>query len=279
MQTGSFVNKRGHTIHTVMWEPQRPAKAIILLVHGMREHTGRYQHVADYLTAEGYLIYSHDHQGHGQSQGITGFFDDFLDPVEDVEQHYRQIKAAHPTMPIFVYGHSMGSLISLLFVLEHQHDLIGWICTGSPLHVREIAPDALYAFGRVLARFFPKLFFLPPSLDDVSRNPKITQEFATDPLVYKHPSRIGLIKQIIETGVKVRSRIPSLTLPVLIMHGDADTIAPYAGSQYLYDHVSSSDKQLKIYEGLYHEIHNEPEQDEVLADILAWLEAHCPSTT
>ncbi len=279
MQTDSFINQRGHTIHAVMWEPPIPPKAIILLVHGMREHTGRYQHVAAYLTKHGYLIYSHDHQGHGKSQGVTGFFDDFIHPVEDVEQRYQQVRAIHPNLPIFVYGHSMGSLISLLFVLEHQSDLVGWISTGSPLHVRDIAPDALYGFGRVLARFLPRMFLVPFVPHGTSRDPEVVKTFAADPLVYKHPTRVGLAAQIISTGVEVRSRIPTLTLPILIMHGDADTVTPVEGSQYLYDHASSPDKCLKIYEGLYHEIHNEPEQDEVLADILAWLNAHCSSTT
>jgi alpha-beta hydrolase superfamily lysophospholipase len=268
----SFQNSDGQRIHTIRWLPADKPKAIILLVHGIAEHSGRYRHVAERLTQNGYAIYALDHRGHGQSEGVRAHFGSMDQPVADLEQYYQQVKIANPDAKIFVYGHSMGSLISLLFVLKYQSELAGWICTGSTLHLDKLAPAPLLAFGKLARHIAPKFHLLPLDAQGISRDPAIVAAYNNDPLVERKPTRINIAVSLTVASQQARERLAELTLPILILHGGADTITPPSGSSYLYEHAGSADKTLKIYEGLYHEVHNEPEKEQVLDDIAEWLD-------
>lgn len=272
--TAAFRNRDGQRIHTISWLPDSDPKAVVVLVHGIAEHSGRYRHVADYLTTHGYAIAALDHRGHGQSEGLRAYFNTFDEPVTDLTSYVEQVKAENPGKKVFMYGHSMGALISLLYILRNQSELTGWISSGIPLHLDQAAAAWIVVSGLVAARFVPKLPVFPVNSSTISHDPQVVQSYDHDPLNYRRPTRVGMAAGIVNSSRQARDEVHRLTLPVLIMHGGADPICPSGGSQYLYDCISSSDKTLKLYEGMYHEIHNEIDRDTVLNDVRAWLDVH-----
>lgn len=274
--TSQFTTSDGFKIHTINWQPETETspKAVVILVHGIAEHSGRYAHVAEKLVNEGYVVYSFDHRGHGHSEGVRGYFDSFEQPVSDLEAYFKQIKATHPDTKIFLIGHSMGSLLTTMFTLRHQDELAGWVSSGSPLTLDETVPSLLISIGKALQGITPKLPFAGLDPNAVSRDPATVQEHATDPLIYHGRVRVAMGIGIITHGQIVRESLNQLQLPILIMHGTGDTIAPPSGSKLLMERAGSEDKTLKLYDGLYHEIFNELERETVLADLLTWLNAH-----
>lgn len=277
MNSSSFQNKDGQTIYAVNWMPEGEPRAVVMIVHGLGEYSGRYAHVAELLNAQGIAVYGHDHRGHGKSESMYGlrtYFDHFNQPVADLEQYFRQVKAEHPDLPLFIYGHSMGSLISLLFVLKHQAELAGWISSGTPLDLHQSVPGIMLASVNMLAKIAPKLPTIALKAEGVSRDEQVVSAYKNDPLVNHQPLRAGMLSNLVMTAKGTKEQLGTITLPVLLLHGSEDELTPVSGSKSLYDHVASPDKTLKIYPGLYHEVHNEPEKDQVLGDVLDWLQRH-----
>jgi acylglycerol lipase len=272
--TGSFTTSDGLNIHTESWLPDGDTRAVVLISHGVGEHIGRYAHVAARLVADGYAVYGLDHRGHGKSDGLRSYFNDLNDPVNDLKQYFDQVKTAQPGKKIFLYGHSLGSLIALLFTLRYQSELAGLISSGTPLEVEASQPKALIAAGGVLNNIIPKAAITPLSTVYISTDPAEVKAYETDPLVYHGNVRVRVGYQIVEKSRMVKAHLSEIKLPVLVFHGGADKICPPAGSETLYRGASSSDKTLKIYPGMYHETHNEVEKSTVLNDIAAWLQAH-----
>lgn len=272
--TDTFQTTDGLNLHTVRWHPEGSPKAIVLIVHGIAEHSGRYQHVAEFLVNRGYAVHSLDHRGHGKSEGTRVYFDTFEQPVNDLERYFDGIYRYDSEHKIYLYGHSMGSLISLLFLLRRQVDAAGFISTGTPLTVDQQAPAVLRQMGGILNRLVPRLHLIPLNAGGVSRDPDVVAAYSHDPLVYHRAVRAGMAFGIARSSQTARERLNTLRLPMLILHGGADPLTPPSGSQYLFDNAGSPDKTLKIYPGLYHEVHNEPEKTGVLSDIAAWLDDH-----
>jgi alpha-beta hydrolase superfamily lysophospholipase len=271
----SFQTADGTTIHTVSWLPDAEPRAVILLVHGLSEHSGRYQHVAGRLVEQGYVVYALDHRGHGKSDGLRSHFDTFDQPVNDLKQYFDSVKAANSGKKIFIYGHSMGSLVTLAFLLRYQQEITGAIISGNPLAVEFAQPKALVTLGGIFNNLIPKVALTPPLPSSyLSHDPAVVKAYDTDPLNYRGNVRVSIGYGILQASRAVRSRLNELNLPLLIFHGAEDKLCPPEGSRMLYAGVTSADKTLKIYSGLYHETHNEPEWEMVMTDIINWLNAH-----
>lgn len=274
MVEGTFQSSDGHTLYRVHWLPDGSAKAIILLVHGIGEHCHRYDHVADFLVQHGYAVYALDHRGHGRSTGLRSHFDSFDDPVNDLKRYFDLIQAEQPGQPIIVYGHSMGSLISLLFTLRYQSALTGLIISGTPLQLESESSALQVRLSGFLQRFFPTFKGVPAiPASYLTHDPDRLRQIETDPLMYKGNHRLGIVYGIIANSREVRARLAEISLPLLVLHGADDKLCPPSGATTLYEGAVSADKTLKIYPGLYHEIHNEPEYQTVLTDIVTWLDA------
>ncbi len=268
-----FQTANGLRIHTESWLPDGDAKAVVVIVHGIGEHIGRYNHVALYLAQQGYAVYGLDHRTHGKSGGEPRVYITDFDPiVEDLKKYIGTID--QPGKKLFLYGHSMGSFIGLNYLLKYQIGTAGYISTGCPIMIDGQFPPLVAQIGNLLNLFVPTLPLIPLELEGVSRDPAIVAAYKADPLVHANRVRVRMAVGYNNALKPLRQRLSELRLPMLILHGGADKIAPVTGSQLLYEKISSSDKTLKIYPGLYHEIHNEPEQNLVLSDILAWLNAH-----
>lgn len=272
MQRDQFINADGQSIATYAWEADAP-KALVVIAHGIGEHAGRYAHLAAALNAAGYSVAALDHRGHGHSAGERAYFESFDQPVADLKQFIDRQRAAHPGLPIFLYGHSMGSLISTLFALRHQGDLAGLISSGSPLLIESALPKPAAMLVHALAKIAPKLPFIAVDAATISRDPAVVAAYQADPLVWHRPAALGMISRLARSANEARPALAALRLPLLIVHGEADRLTPPAGSQALYQGASSADKTLKYYPDARHEVHNEPEQAELFAELIAWLDA------
>jgi len=276
--TASFQTSDGLTIHTEAWLPDGDPKAVALIVHGYAEHIRRYAHVPDLLVRHGYAVYGLDHRGHGRSGGLRVHFDSFDQPVDDLKTYFDQVRLAQPDKRIFIYGHSMGSFIATQFVLRYQDELAGFISSGSPLTVDTTVPRLMVIVGNLLNSLAPNLPLIKLDLNAISRDPAVVAAYNSDPLVYQSPVRVRVAVSYNQALSGVRANLSQIRLPLLIVHGGADRLCPPSGSELMFREAASADKTLKIYPGLYHEVHNEPEKDTVLADLVAWLDGHSESS-
>jgi lysophospholipase len=228
------------------------------------------------LVEAGYAVYGLDHHGHGKSGGDPRtYFDSFDQPLNDLKQYLDSIKASQPGKKIFMYGHSLGSLITLVYALKHQKDLAGLVLSGSTLAVEAAQPAIRVTIGGILDKIAPKFAATPPvPSTTLSRDEAVSRAYDTDPLVEHGKVRARMGYQIVINSRYVKSHLNELKLPIFIFHGEEDKLTPPLGSQILYDGAGSADKTLKFYDNLRHETHNEPEQGMVIDNIIQWLNVH-----
>lgn len=271
-----LTNARQQKIYYYLWTPDNaPAERVLLLVHGYGEHAGRYRHVAEALTNAGYAVYGIDHRGHGKSEGERVYFQSFEEPVEDLRLLFNIVKKAHPTRPIYMLGHSMGSLIALLFAVRYQDDLAGLIISGSATNAEEGSTPLMVIVGSLLAKVVPTARLLAPVAPDaLTRDEAMLKLHADDPLNDFGNMRLGMAKGMIDVGRALRKDVSALKLPILVIHGEDDKLTPISGAHAVYNGASSRDKTLKTYPLMRHEVLNEIEREQVIADVLAWLAAH-----
>jgi alpha-beta hydrolase superfamily lysophospholipase len=272
---GSFTGLNDVPIFTQSWLPDDPPRAVVILAHGIGEHSGRFAHVAAYLTAHGYALYALDHRGHGRSGGERMQVRSFDEYVADLRTYFEQVRAAQPDLLIFLYGHSMGSVIALLFAFRYQDDLAGLITTGTALKPLRISP-ALVPLIKTVTALAPNVRLVPIDPRSVSRDPAVVQAYRDDPLVFHGRISVIMVRAFARAVQTCLASLPDLRLPYLVLHGGADPLAHVSATDIIRRSSGAPDTTIKIYDGLSHEIHNEPEQDQVLADVVAWLDAHLP---
>lgn len=273
-QTTTVTTSDGLKLHVSVWLPDAAPQGIVLLAHGVAEHAGRYRHVAARLTDAGCAVYAPDHRTHGRSDGQPRvYITDFQQVAADLLPALALAQGEHPGLPVFIYGHSMGSFVSTLFALEHQQMLSGFVSSGSPLLIDTIVSPLIVAAAGLLAALTPRLPVVDLQLEAISRDAAVVAAYMADPYCVPGKVKAGMGYAYLKALRPARARLGELRLPLLALHGAADKIAPPGGSELLYNQASSADKTLKLYPGLYHEIHNEPEQAQVLDDIAAWLRA------
>jgi alpha-beta hydrolase superfamily lysophospholipase len=263
----------GTTLYGRRWLPEGEPIAAVGLVHGLGEHGGRYDHVAAALTAAGYAVFAFDLRGHGRSGGRRG--DTRFGPcMDDIDRLLADAADAVPGKPRFLYGHSLGGLLVLTYGLRRRATaLAGIVSSGaalrSPLREQRMKVTA----ARLLAPVVPWLT-MPTGLDSdlISRDPAVVSAYCADALVHDQAS-VAFARDAIAAGDAGLAGAGSFTTPSLILHGGADRLTLPEGSRR-FAGAAPGDCRLIVYDGLYHEIHNEPEQGEVLADIVAWLDGH-----
>ena len=273
---GRIAGVGGLELFTRAWPTDGAPRAVVVIAHGVGEHSGRYSHVAARLTGDGFAVHALDHRGHGRSEGRRAYLDRVTNAVEDLDQVVVAAGAQHPGVPLFLLGHSMGGLLALAYTLRYEERLDG-LLLSAPLAALEAASPVMRAAGRVLSAVVPTLGIFDVDPERVSRDPEVVRAYVEDPLVHhgKLPARsIGEFAAAVD---RFPSQVPQLSLPLLVMHGTGDRIVPIAASLMVNDGAGSEDKQLELYDGLYHEILNEPEQDQVMSDIVGWIEKHLPA--
>lgn len=258
------------------WLPGTEARGVVVLVHGFGEHSARYAHVGTRLATAGFAVYAADHRGHGRTEGRRANVERMALVVDDLGGFARFAADRHRGLPVFLVGHSLGGLIALQYATGPDAALDGLVLSG-PLVQVTVGSAVLKRLAGVLSALVPDLQVTALDVDAISRDPQVVRAYRDDPLVHhgKIPARTGA--EILATAEALPDRLPALKVPLLLLHGTEDRICVPAGSILVHDTVSSPDKTLRRYDGLYHEIFNEPEQDEVLGDLVSWLEAHLPA--
>jgi acylglycerol lipase len=241
--------------------PVADAKGCVVITHGVAEHSGRYEHVAQALNAAGYSVTAYDHRGHGRSVGFPGDMGDDVDQlIADAVAQCESAKLSNDK--VFLLAHSMGTIFALPAAIEAPvGTLSGLILSGVALAP---GPAVLESMGTGTG--------IPA--DTISRDPAVVKAYEDDPLVFNNQMPAMLTEKAPEAIGKAIDAIGKITIPVLLLHGTADQLTSIDGANMVYAQLVVSDKTLQAYEGLYHEVLNEPEKDQVLADLIAWLDAH-----
>ena len=273
-QEGFFRAVRDANIYFQSWSPESEPRAVLLIVHGLGEHSGRYENVVNHFIPLGYAVYGIDHFGHGKSDGTRVYVKRFDDYTNTLKVYFDKVRGSQPDKPIFLVGHSMGGLIGAVYLLDHQAELAGAVLSGPAVKIPEYVTPFILFMGKMLSALVPKYGLLPLDANGVSRDPAVVQAYVNDPLVYRGKMTARLAAEMLKAMLTVSAQAARITLPIMIVQGSADRLVNPAGAQMLYDVVISVDKEIKIYDGLYHEVFNEPEHDKVLRDVEIWLESN-----
>lgn len=269
----SFVGVRGLKIHARTWLPAGAPIGVVVIAHGFAEHGGRYAAVAERLVADGIAVRAADHRGHGLSEGKRTSIVRFGDYVDDLTTVIAQARARWPSLRIVLLGHSMGGLVALDLAVRPGGPVDGLVLSAPAACPREVSRFTL-AVGRALSRVAPNTGVLRLPLNRISRDPAVVDAYNKDPLVFRTPIRARLGAEMLDAMDRVEAGLPSLRTPLLVMQGTADGLVDPGCGPHVYDRAGSEDKTLKMYDGLWHEIFNEPERDHVLDDLTGWLRSH-----
>ena len=237
------------------WLPPSP-RGVLLLCHGLGEHAGRYGNVVDAVVPDGWAVYGLDLRGHGLSGGRRAHIERYADFLADVDVFRRTVVARHPGLPVVLLGHSMGGQIALAYALDHQDDLAGLVLSA-PALAGDVVPKPVVPLLRALGRVAPRLRPAGIDVTKISKDPAVVAAYQADRLVHRGKPTLALGLGIVGQFAVLPERARTLTLPLLLQHGSAD-------------------KTVRWYDGLWHEIYNEPERARPLADLREWLRRTFP---
>ncbi len=267
-ETKSRTASDGLQLHYRCWEPEHPARAEVFFIHGYNEHIGRYEHVAAAMSAAGFRFHAMDLRGHGSSEGPRGHTPSWDQFMRDVDLLLDQ---GESDLPSFIYGHSMGGGIVLSYAIQTEREIKGVIATGPTLRLGFTPSPAQVFMAKVIGAIFPG--FTQDGnleLEALSRDPAIAVAYANDPLIHNKISA-RLFLSMLTGGQEALQRAPQLRIPLLLLHGSEDRLSDASASREFFNAAGVEDKTLKIYDGYYHELHNEPEKMEVLETITSWI--------
>lgn len=271
---GQFKGIDNLNLYYQCWLPTDEPKAILLVVHGLAEHSGRYSNLVNYFVLRGYAVYGFDQRGHGKSDGVKGYVDRFSCFVDDLDIFLKLVHSKHHDVKTFLVGHSIGGTIATAYTILHQCEFDGLILSGASLIIPSDVAAGTICAARILSLILPKAGLYVIDADCISQDRSVVNAYVDDLLVYRGKIRARLGVELIKAMGIVNRQLPEIHLPILVMHGTADRLSDPKGSRILYQKVSSADKMLKLYEGYYHEIFNEPGRGQVLADVESWLKIH-----
>lgn len=258
-------------LHKNSWTIDNP-KAVLILVHGLGEHSGRFEYVqlAKDFNDAGYDMVSFDHRGSGRSDGLVAHIDRFTQLTEDLAMI---AEAEKPNdVPFILLSHSLGGLIATRYLIDHKdHPFDMAIFSAPAVKADDSMAPLLRKIAPIISKFFPKLPAAKLAQDMISKDPAVRDRYQADPLIYKGKIRARKGYEVMKSMEYVMNRFEVINLPILVMHGADDKITDPIGSQMLYDGASSNDKTLKYFVGLYHEIFNEPERREVIDFTIDWI--------
>ena len=254
------------------WTPEQSRRGNVLVVHGHGDHSGRYRNVVNQLVPAGYAVHAYDLRGHGHSEGERGFLMAWEEFRLDMDAVVNHVRGESVGKPLFFYGHSLGGLIALDYLL-HFPDAAHGLVTSAPLVGTPGISPVIIAVARILSRIAPRTM-LHTSTDagGISRDPTVVQAYINDPLVHDWGSaRFG--GETLSRGKWVQEHVPELNLPVLVLQGGDDRIALPVNSHRLFNSAGSDDKTYREYPEGYHEPHNDLDYEMVLGEVVAWLDA------
>ena len=254
-----------------VWTPDTPPRAVVVLSHGLGEYARRYDHVARRFGEAGLVTYALDHRGHGRSGGKRMLVRDITEYTGDFDTLVGIAKREHPALKCIVLGHSMGGGIVFAYGVERPDNYDLMVLSGPAVAAQDLVHPAMALVAKGLGALVPGLPVQELDESLISRDPAVVEAYRTDPLVYHGRVPAGVGRALLQVGETMPQRAPSLTAPLLVVHGSDDGLIPVDGSRRLVDCVGSTDVELKVYPGLYHEVFNEPERNQVLDDVVSWI--------
>ncbi len=277
IRTTTFTSKTmlandGLCLRSFAWQPtQMPVRGVVVITHGIRDYAARYQRFAEQLTKQGFVVFAQDLRGHAHSGGERQRFDSMARMVADTDMVVNDAKQRYPKAPLYVYGHSLGGLITASYSLEHADKLSGVILSGAALKRPHSVSGFSAGLAQIVASIAPGLKVVQVDDSEFSKDKSVMAALASDPLISRGKLPAATAAATLKAIADVQERMGQLKLPLMVMYGTADSVNPIEGSQAFVQAVASTDKTLKVYPGVYHDMLNEPERDQIAADIIAWL--------
>ena len=270
IQTSTRIATDGIELFQQTWVPAIKAKAVVCLIHGLGEHSSRYMHFFQFLNGHGYIVTALDLRGHGKSGGQRGHSPSYDHMMDDIQAFVESTRDAYPGLPLFLYGHSMGGSLVLNLLLRRPVKVKGAVVSAPGLATGEKVAAWKTTMGKILYNLYPT-FSMPNGLDleNLSRDPQVKEKYVADPLVHKLISaRFGL--DFIASGQWALENAENLSSPILLMYGSKDHLV--AGDAIRSFAKKAPGVTYKEWDGFFHEIHNEPEKEQVFDTTLQWLD-------
>ena len=268
-RTAAFTNNRGRKTFYRQWKNAEKPKAVVVIVPGLNSHSGYYENFARQLNANNFDVYAIDLPGHVQPDGERYYLDDYNDVVEDIDQLVDIAKIANHALPVFLFGHGAGGIFASVYTLFYSDKCIGLITESLALQLP--APAFALSVIKFLAQIIPHTRLVQLKHEDFSRDKSFVTGMNNDSLLANGKQPLKAIQQLIIAGDYLQKNIAEIKLPLLVLHGTADKVAKHSGSEYFMKHATSFDRQLKLYEGHYHDLLNDKYNSIIVKDILRWL--------
>jgi alpha-beta hydrolase superfamily lysophospholipase len=270
---GTVVGSGGLLLFRRVWRPATPPRAVLLNLHGLGDHSGCYGALSDRMIASGFAVHALDLRGNGRSPGKRGHVDAWSDYREDLRRFVQLVRREEPARPLFLLGNSLGGLIAIEYALQHPEGLRGVIAAAPPLG-RLSVPPVLLALGRVMSRVWPA-FSLETGMDlsGLAQDPGVVAELLADPLFHRLGSA-RLSTEVQAAIARVQSRAGEFPLPLLVLHGSKDRMVTPDGSREFVARAARPDAKLIEYPEARHVLFADWGREQVLADLVQWIERH-----
>lgn len=253
------------------WKPAGQARGVIAICPGFNAHSGQYAWVAEQFVAKGFAVYAVDLRGRGKSDGERFYVESVDEYAGDLGGMIRIARQREPGLPVYLLGHSAGGVTACIYTLDNQKELAGLICESFAFQTP--APDFALAVLKGLSHLAPHAHVLKLNNEDFSRDAAHVKEMNADPLIAHETQPTRTVAALVRADERLKKEFPKITLPLLILHGTADKATKYQGSEFFQATAGSSDKTLKLYQGGYHDLLADTIKDQVMADILSWIDA------
>ncbi|MGB6299133.1 MAG: lysophospholipase [Rivularia sp. (in: cyanobacteria)] len=269
---GTFQGAKGLELYYQSWHPQGLTKAVLIIIHGHGAHSGIFGLMVEYLIEHNYAVYSFDLRGNGRSPGLRGYVNSWAEYREDLKLFIDLVKAKEAPQDLFLIGQSMGGTIALDYVLRESTQLKGLILLAPALGLGVSSWKLLAA--KILSGILPR-FSLATGIDfsAASRDPKAVAACKEDPLRHSRGTA-RLATELLNTIEWIGASIAEIKVPLLILHGGADTVTLPQSSRIFFERLTLADKERQEYPGSYHELHSDINYQEVLEDMEDWIQRH-----
>jgi len=268
----TFVGRELLPLYAQSWRPATEPRAVVIVVHGLKDHSSRYAELAQKLVDKGIAVHAMDLRGHGRSAGSRAYITHFDDYLDDLGRFLDDVHQIEGDKPVILLGHSMGGAIVTLYTITRKPALAGLVLSAPALHADVAGPKKLGT--RVIAGISPRAAVFQLDIEKFSRDPAVVKACEDDPLVYQPGAPVRTAKELLGAIDEIESREEEIEVPLLVMHGSADEITDPNGSKALAEKARSRDKKLVVYPNLVHDLLHEPEKAKVMDDVVAWIDAH-----
>lgn len=269
LRTSDFSNDKGQKIFYRNWINSGTHKGIVIVVHGLNSHSSYYENFAVQLNENDYEVYALDLRGRGKSEGERYYISDYHDIIADIDLLVGIVACEHPGAPIFLLGHSAGGVFASAYAVQHQAKLAGLISESFAFELP--VPAFALAMVKFLSHIIPHTRLVKLHNEDFSRDKLVVDMMNNDPLLANEKQPAKTMQQLLLAAEFLKHKMPQISLPLLVLHGTADKATNPGGSAYFIKNASSTDKQLKLYEGHYHDLLNDKYNGIIIKDIVRWL--------